>query len=75
MATLNKSSRKHRTLMRLRGKLTWRRFSKEKGRLIGLIFAVLFILPLTWGMGLATWAGYTQAPDQWPFQILGLVLV
>ena len=61
--------------MRLRGKLTWRRFTKETGRIIGLIIGLIFFLPMTLSAGVGSWFGYTHAPDQWPFQILGFVLV
>lgn len=65
----------HRTLLRLRRKLTWRRFTQEKGRLIGLIIAAIVFLPMVVGIAIGTWFGYTHAPDQWPFQILAFVLV
>ncbi len=65
----------HLTLLRLRRKLTWRRFTQEKGRLIGLIIALIVILPTVVGIAFGAWFGYTHAPDQWPFQILAFVLI
>ncbi len=65
----------HFTLLRLRRKLTWRRFTQEKGRLIGLIIALIVFLPFVVGLAVAAWFGYTHAPDHWPFQILGIVLI
>lgn len=65
----------HLTLLKLRRKLTWRRFTSEKGRLIGLIIALIVILPTVVGIAFGAWFGYTNAPDQWPFQILAFVLI
>ncbi|MGB1249801.1 MAG: hypothetical protein ACPG8W_04160 [Candidatus Promineifilaceae bacterium] len=66
---------KHRALFKLRGLLTWRRYTAERGRFVGLVIAFLFFVPTILGMSAGSWFGYTHAPDNWPFQILGMVLV
>lgn len=67
--------RKQGALLRLRGTLTWRRFTKQTGRFVGLLLALLIFLPMTLSMGFGTWFGYTHSPDGWPFVILGFMLV
>ena len=66
---------KHRALFKLRGLLTWRRYTSERGRIVGIVIALLFFVPMILGMSFGSWFGYTHAPDQWPFQIMGLLLV
>lgn len=66
---------KHRAIMRLRRKLLWRRYTKNKGTLVGLFFAIFFFLPMFGGAAFSTWIAYTNAPDQWPIQIMGSILI
>lgn len=64
-----------KALLRLRGILTWRRFTAQTGRIIGVLLGILFILPIAIGIGVGTWFGYTHLPDAWPTQLLGIILV
>lgn len=63
------------TLFRLRGKLTLRQFSREKGRIIGAIVVVLVFGPMIIAASVGTAAGYRTLQDQWPTALLGGVLV
>jgi ABC-2 type transport system permease protein len=63
-----------RTLLALRGRLSWRQFSAERGRLVGLIVSLLILLPLTIGAGVASALGYLYLPEPWPAQLLAAVL-
>jgi ABC-2 type transport system permease protein len=63
------------TLFRLRGKLTLRQFSREKGRIIGAIVVVLVFGPMIVGAAYGTAVGYRTLENQWPTALLGGVLV
>lgn len=71
----NKVQSRHWALFKLRAKLTWRRFSQQKGQLVGVVIGLICILPLVLLAAGGSWFGYTSAPDQWPAQIFGLILV
>lgn len=75
MAAFGLDAAKQRVLFRARLKLTWRQFVRERGRIIGALFAALFLVPATIGAGVGTAIAYRRAPEPWPTQILGLVLV
>ncbi|HRQ38315.1 MAG TPA: hypothetical protein PLD25_10410 [Chloroflexota bacterium] len=62
------------TLWRLRGKLTWRQFGRERGRIIGAAFVVFFFGPMILAAAFGTAVGYRRLPDQWPTALLGGVL-
>jgi len=66
--------RRLKALFYLRGRLTLRQFSGEQGRIVNVLVAVLFILPLVLGAAVATGIGYFQLPDRWPGELLGVVL-
>jgi ABC-2 type transport system permease protein len=63
------------TLLRLRGKLTLRQFSRERGRIIGAIVVVLVFGPMIVGAAFGTAVGYRSLEDQWPTALLGAVMV
>ena len=63
------------TLLRLRGKLTLRQFSRERGRIIGAIVVVLVFGPMVIGAAFGTAVGYRTLEDQWPTALLGAVMV
>ncbi len=63
------------TLFRLRGKLTLRQFSREKGRIIGAIVVLLVFGPLVIGAAFGTATGYRALENQWPTALLGGVFV
>ena len=63
------------TLFRLRGKLTVRQFSRERGRIIGAIVVVLVFGPMIVGAAFGTAIGYRTLQNQWPTALLGGVLV
>ena len=62
------------TLWRLRGKLTWRQFGRERGRIIGAAFVVFFFGPMILAAAFGTAVGYLRLPNQWPTALLGGVL-
>lgn len=62
------------TLWRLRGKLTLRQFSRERGRIIGAAFVIFFVGPIVLGLAVGTGIGYRELDDQWPTALLGAVL-
>ncbi|MBX3060075.1 MAG: hypothetical protein KF770_26765 [Anaerolineae bacterium] len=62
------------TLWRLRGKLTWRQFGRERGRIVGAAFVVFFFGPMILAAAFGTAVGYRRLPDQWPTALLGAVL-
>lgn len=64
-----------RALVGLRGKLTLRQFTRERGRILGAVFALLIFGPLIAGATFGTAVGYRQLPDQWPTGLLGGVFV
>jgi ABC-2 type transport system permease protein len=63
------------TLFRLRGKLTVRQFSREKGRIIGAIIVVLVFGPMIIAAAVGTATGYLSLEGQWPTALLGGVFV
>jgi ABC-2 type transport system permease protein len=63
------------TLFRLRGKLTLRQFSREKGRIIGAIVVLLIFGPLIVAAAIGTATGYRSLENQWPTALLGAVFV
>lgn len=60
-----------RELLRLRARLTWRRYTAQSGRIVWAGLSIIILLPLLIGLGVATWFGYTHLPQPWPFQLLG----
>lgn len=62
------------TLWRLRGKLTLRQFSRERGRIIGAALVLFLFGPLVLGAAFGTAVGYRRLEDQWPTALLGAVL-
>lgn len=75
MSMLGLDAEKQKMLFRTRASLTVRQFTREKGRLVGAFIAALFFIPLTLAAAAGTAFAYWRAPDPWPAQILGLVLV
>jgi ABC-2 type transport system permease protein len=65
---------KLRWLFWLRWKLFLRGFTREKGRIVGAIFLVLFGLPLMGGLAVGTFFLYRYAPPPLNTEILFLVL-
>lgn len=63
------------TLFRLRGKLTLRQFSRERGRIIGAIVVLLVFGPMIVAAAVGTAVGYRSLEGQWPTALLGGVLV
>ena len=63
------------TLFRLRGKLTVRQFSREKGRIIGAIVILLVFGPMIVGAAIGSAIGYRTLEDQWSTALLGGILV
>jgi ABC-2 type transport system permease protein len=66
--------RRLKTLFYLRGRLTLRQFSRERGRIVGAVLISLIVLPLVLGASVATVVGYWQLPDHWPAELLAAVL-
>ncbi len=62
------------TLWRLRGKLTWRQFGRERGRIVGAALVIFFFGPMILAAAFGTTVGYLRLPDQWPTALLGGVL-
>lgn len=75
MGALGLDAEKQKVLFRTRARLTIRQFTREKGRLVGAFIAALFFIPFTLAAAAGTTFAYWRAPDPWPAQILGLVLV
>lgn len=74
----NVTTRQHSlvgTLFRLRGKLTVRQFSREKGRIIGAIVVALVFGPLIIAAAVGTAVGYRNLEEPWPTALLGGVMV
>ncbi len=63
-----------KALFKLRGQLTLRQFSQERGRLVVALLVVFLLLPLALGLAFGTAVGYTYLPDHWPGALLGGVL-
>lgn len=62
------------TLWRLRGKLTVRQFTRERGRIVGAALIIFFFGPMILGAAVGTAVGYRQLPPPWPTALLGGVL-
>lgn len=62
------------TLLKLRGKLTLRQFTRERGRIISVVLVILVFGPMIVGASIGTTIGYRRLPDQWPTALLGGVL-
>lgn len=62
-------------LMKLRSKLSLRQFMGEKAKIITALTTIFLLVPFTFGLAIATAAGYLFLPDQWPSQLLGFVLI
>lgn len=75
MAGLGIDWQKQKALLGLRGRLTLRLYSKERGRILTAILAALFVLPLVLGAAFGTGAAYLYLPQPWPGQVLGVTLV
>ncbi|MDX1414886.1 MAG: hypothetical protein R3293_11895 [Candidatus Promineifilaceae bacterium] len=63
------------SLWRLKGRLMLRAYTRERGRLIGAITALLFLVPFVLFVSVGTALGYLRLPPPWPAQLLGVVLV
>ena len=61
-------------LWRLRGKLTLRQFTGERGRIVGAAIVVFFIGPLVLAAAYGSGIGYRRLDNQWPTALLGGVL-
>lgn len=75
MRLLGLNAAQQMALLRLRARLTVRRFSREPGSLVGMIILALTIIPAAVGVAAATGIGYLRLPAPWPGQLLGGVLV
>lgn len=75
MAGLGIDWQKQKALLGLRGRLTYRQYSKERGRIVSAILAALFVLPLVLGAAFGTGAAYLYLPQPWPGQVLAITLV
>lgn len=62
-------------LFRVRLLLSIRQFSKEPGKMLGLIISALVFIPLSLGAGFGTGFGYLNLPEPWPTHLLGIVFV
>ena len=62
-------------LVRLRAKLVFRLFWREKGRIVSALVGLLFFGPMVLGITVGTAIAYRQLEDPWPPQILAVVLV
>ena len=63
------------TLFRMRGKLTVRQFSRERGRIIGAILVILVFGPMVIGAAIGSTIGYRELEGQWPTALLGGIMV
>lgn len=75
MRVLGLDAEKQKALFRTQARLTLRQFTREKGRLVGAFIAAIFFIPFTLAAAAGTTLAYRRAPEPWPAQILGLVLV
>ncbi|MCX6043669.1 MAG: hypothetical protein NT075_01045, partial [Chloroflexi bacterium] len=62
-------------LLRVRAQLTLRTFTRQRGRIVGLIVTALCFAPLIIGGAIGSAYGYRHLPAPWPAQLLGGVLV
>ncbi len=75
MAQIDVHSRAQiKAMFQLRGRLTMRQFSQQRGRLVVALLIVFILLPIAIMMAFATGVGYRRLPDHWPEALLGLVL-
>ena len=63
------------TLFRLRGKLTWRQFTRERGRIIGAIIVIIVFAPMIVAAAVGSATGYLSLEGQWPTALMGGVMV
>ena len=61
-------------MFKLRGRLTARQFSQQRGRLVIALLLLFVLLPIAGFISFGTAVGYRRLPDQWPGALLGLVL-
>ncbi|MCA9921563.1 MAG: hypothetical protein KC421_04280, partial [Anaerolineales bacterium] len=64
-----------RTLVRLKGKLTLRQFTREPGRILGAIIVLIVFGPMVIAATIGSAIGYARLPDHWPTALLGGILV
>jgi len=62
-------------LFRVRLLLSVRQFSKEPGKILGLVISAFVFVPISIGAGFGTGAGYLNLIEPWPVQLLGIVFV
>lgn len=72
---INLDKRRVGTLWKLKGKLMLRSYTRERGRMVGAIILILFLGPLVIAAAVGSAIGYSRLPDQWPGQLLGIILV
>ncbi|WP_420640821.1 hypothetical protein [Candidatus Leptofilum sp.] len=63
------------TLFRIRGKLTVRQFSRERGRIIGAILVILIFGPMIIAAAVGSAIGYRNLEGQWPTALFGGIMV
>jgi ABC-2 type transport system permease protein len=63
-----------RTLLWLRWKVTLRGYTRNTGRVVGLIFMLLFLVPLLGGLAFASLLGYDSLPHSSAVVLLFLVV-
>lgn len=63
-----------RALLALRARLTWRQYTGERGRIVGMIIILIVLLPLTLGLGVGSAFGYLRLPEPLPAQLLAAAL-
>lgn len=63
------------TLFRLRGKLTLRQFTRERGRIIGAIVVILVFGPMIVAAAIGSAIGYGTLEGQWPTALFGGIMV
>ncbi len=66
---------RQQALWRVRVKLALRQFSRQPGKIVGLVISALFFVPLVLGAAFGSAIGYLNLPQPWPAQLLGGVLV
>lgn len=62
-------------LFRVRLLLSMRQFSKEPGKILGLLISALVFIPFSILAGFGTGYGYLNLEDAWPAHLLGIVFV
>jgi hypothetical protein len=63
-----------RTLLWLRWKITLRGYTRNTGRIVSLVFILLFLVPTLGGLALASWLGYTNLPHTSAVALLFLIM-